>query len=50
MIVTRTALQFRLSGGTALSVCVREHGGAVLATTIEKCCYITCRRLAASFE
>jgi D-glycero-alpha-D-manno-heptose-7-phosphate kinase len=28
----------------------REYGGAVLATTINKCCYITCRRLPPFFE
>ena len=28
----------------------REHGGSVLSTTIDKCCYITCRALPPFFE
>jgi D-glycero-alpha-D-manno-heptose-7-phosphate kinase len=28
----------------------REHGGSVLSTTIDKCCYITCRRLPPFFD
>lgn len=46
MIITRTP--FRISffgGGTDYPVWYREFGGAVLATAIDKCCYITCRRL-----
>jgi D-glycero-alpha-D-manno-heptose-7-phosphate kinase len=37
-------------GGTDYPVWYREHGGAVLSTTIDKCCYITCRRLPPFFE
>lgn len=46
MIITRTP--FRVSffgGGTDYPVWFREHGGTVLATTINKYCYITCRYL-----
>jgi len=51
MIITRTP--FRLSffgGGTDYPAWYRTHGGAVLATTIDKYCYITCRRLPPFFE
>ncbi len=51
MIVTRTP--FRVSffgGGTDYPGWYREHGGAVLATTIDKYCYITCRRLPPFFD
>ena len=43
MIITRTP--YRVSffgGGTDYPVWWREHGGAVLATTIDYYCYITC--------
>lgn len=46
MIITRTP--FRISffgGGTDYPIWYREHGGAVLSTTINKYCYITCRYL-----
>ncbi|RKP47177.1 kinase [Pararobbsia silviterrae] len=46
MIITRSP--FRISffgGGTDYPRWFREHGGAVLATTIDKYCYISCRRL-----
>ena len=46
MIITRTP--FRISffgGGTDYPGWFRDHGGAVLATTIDKYCYITCRHL-----
>lgn len=46
MIVTRTP--FRISffgGGTDYPAWYRDHGGVVLATTIDKYCYISCRRL-----
>lgn len=46
MIITRTP--FRISffgGGTDYPEWFRQHGGAVIATTINKYCYITCRRL-----
>jgi D-glycero-alpha-D-manno-heptose-7-phosphate kinase len=51
MIITRTP--FRISffgGGTDYPGWFREHGGAVLATTINKYCYITCRRLPPFFD
>ncbi|MDS4013433.1 MAG: kinase [Candidatus Accumulibacter sp.] len=51
MIITRTP--FRISffgGGTDYPAWYREHGGAVLATTINKYCYISCRQLPPFFE
>ncbi|MCM8776615.1 MAG: kinase [Candidatus Omnitrophica bacterium] len=51
MIICRTP--FRISffgGGTDYPVWYREHGGAVLATTIDKYCYITCRYLPPFFS
>ncbi len=51
MIITRTP--FRISffgGGTDYPAWAREHGGEVLATTIDKYCYISCRRLPPFFE
>lgn len=51
MIISRTP--FRISffgGGTDYPAWYRKHGGAVLATTIDKYCYITCRRLPPFFE
>lgn len=51
MIITKTP--FRISffgGGTDYPGWYREHGGAVLATTIDKYCYISCRRLPPFFE
>lgn len=51
MIITRTP--FRISffgGGTDYPAWYREHGGAVLATTIDKYCYITCRYLPPFFD
>ena len=51
MIVTSTPLRISFfGGGTDYPVWYREHGGAVLATTIDKSCYITCRRLPPFFE
>ena len=46
MIITRTP--FRISfvgGGTDYPAWYRQHGGAVLGTTINKYCYINCRYL-----
>lgn len=46
MIISRTP--FRISffgGGTDYPSWYHKHGGAVLATTIDKYCYITCRYL-----
>ena len=51
MIITRTP--FRISffgGGTDYPDWYREHGGAVLATTIDKYCYISCRSRPPFFE
>lgn len=51
MIITRTP--FRISffgGGTDYPAWYREHGGVVLATTIDKYCYISCRYLPPFFE
>lgn len=51
MIVTRTP--FRVSffgGGTDYPAWYRENGGVVLATTIDKYCYISCRYLPPFFE
>jgi D-glycero-alpha-D-manno-heptose-7-phosphate kinase len=51
MIISRTP--FRVSffgGGTDYPIWFRENGGAVLATTIDKYCYITCRYLPPFFD
>jgi len=51
MIITRTP--FRISffgGGTDYPAWSRHHGGAVLATSIDKYCYITCRYLPQFFD
>lgn len=51
MIITRTP--FRISffgGGTDYPAWYVENGGAVLATTIDKYCYISCRHLPPFFE
>ena len=51
MIITRTP--FRISffgGGTDYPAFYREHGGAVLSTTINKYCYITLRYLPPFFD
>jgi D-glycero-alpha-D-manno-heptose-7-phosphate kinase len=51
MIISRTP--FRVSffgGGTDYPAWYRKHGGAVLATTIDKYCYITCRYRPPFFE
>jgi D-glycero-alpha-D-manno-heptose-7-phosphate kinase len=51
MIITRTPLRVSFfGGGTDYPLWYREHGGAVLSTTIDKCCYITCRWLPPFFE
>jgi D-glycero-alpha-D-manno-heptose-7-phosphate kinase len=51
MVITRTPLRISFfGGGTDYPVWYRENGGAVLATTIDKNCYITCRRLPPFFE
>ena len=51
MIISKTP--FRISffgGGTDYPVWIREHGGAVLGTTIDKYAYITCRYLPPFFN
>ena len=51
MIISRTP--FRISffgGGTDYPVWYYENGGAVLATSIDKYCYISCRHLPPFFE
>lgn len=51
MIISRTP--FRISffgGGTDYPTWYRQHGGAVLAGTIDKYCYLTCRYLPPFFE
>lgn len=51
MIISRTP--YRLSffgGGTDYPTWFRVNGGAVLATTIDKYCYLTCRYLPPFFE
>ena len=51
MIITRTP--FRISmfgGGTDYPGWYREHGGAVLSSTIDKYCYINARHLPPFFE
>jgi D-glycero-alpha-D-manno-heptose-7-phosphate kinase len=51
MIISRTP--FRISffgGGTDYPAWYRQHGGAVLAATIDKYCYLTCRYLPPFFE
>ncbi len=51
MVITCTPLRISFfGGGTDYPVWYREHGGAVLATAINKCCYLTCRRLPPFFE
>jgi len=51
MIITRTPLRISFfGGGTDYPVWYREYGGAVLSTTINKCCYITTRLLPPFFE
>jgi D-glycero-alpha-D-manno-heptose-7-phosphate kinase len=51
MIIVRTP--FRISffgGGTDYPAWYEKHGGAVLATTINKYCYLSCRYLPPFFE
>jgi D-glycero-alpha-D-manno-heptose-7-phosphate kinase len=51
MIISRTP--FRISffgGGTDYPVWIQKHGGAVLGTTINHFCYISCRYLPPFFE
>jgi D-glycero-alpha-D-manno-heptose-7-phosphate kinase len=51
MIICRTP--FRVSffgGGTDYPAWYQQHGGAFLSTTIDKYCYVMCRRLPPFFE
>ncbi|MBI1900156.1 MAG: kinase [Planctomycetia bacterium] len=51
MVISRTP--YRISffgGGTDFPDWFRRHGGAVLATSIDKYCYLTCRYLPPFFE
>jgi D-glycero-alpha-D-manno-heptose-7-phosphate kinase len=51
MIISRTP--FRISffgGGTDYPIWYRQHGGTVLAATINKYCYLSCRYLPPFFE
>jgi D-glycero-alpha-D-manno-heptose-7-phosphate kinase len=51
MVISRTP--FRISffgGGTDYPCWYRDNSGAVLSTTIDKYCYVTCRRLPPFFE
>jgi D-glycero-alpha-D-manno-heptose-7-phosphate kinase len=51
MVITRTP--FRISffgGGTDYPAWYRENGGAVLSTSIDKYCYLTCRYLPPFFD
>ncbi|BAI76807.1 galactokinase/homoserine kinase family protein (plasmid) [Azospirillum sp. B510] len=51
MIISRTP--FRISffgGGTDYPAWYKEHGGAVLATSIDKYCYLSCRYLPPFFD
>jgi D-glycero-alpha-D-manno-heptose-7-phosphate kinase len=51
MIITSTPLRISFfGGGTDYPIWYREHGGSVLSTTIDKSCFITCRRLPPFFE
>ncbi len=51
MVISRTP--FRISffgGGTDYPAWYRQHGGSVIAATIDKYCYLTCRYLPPFFE
>ena len=51
MVITSTPLRISFfGGGTDYPVWYRQYGGSVLSTTINKRCYITCRRLPPFFE
>jgi D-glycero-alpha-D-manno-heptose-7-phosphate kinase len=46
MIISRTPYRISLfGGGTDYPAWYQQHGGAVLSTTIDKYCYLTCRYL-----
>ena len=51
MIISRTPFRISfLGGGTDYPAFYEENGGAVLSTTINKYCYITCRYLPPFFD
>jgi len=51
MIMTSTPMRISFfGGGTDYPIWYRENGGAVLSTTINKSCYISCRNLPPFFE
>ena len=51
MIISRTPYRISFFGrGTDFPAWFRKHGGAVLAATIDKYCYLTCRHLPPFFE
>jgi D-glycero-alpha-D-manno-heptose-7-phosphate kinase len=51
MVITSTPLRISFfGGGTDYPVWYRQYGGSVLATAINKRCYITCRRMPPFFE
>ena len=50
-MISRTPLRLSFfGGGTDYPAWFRNHGGEVLATTIDKYCYLTCRYLPPFFE
>src|SRR5271169_3334987 len=51
MVITSTPLRISFfGGGTDYPVWYRQYGGSVLSTTINKCCYVTVRKLPPFFE
>lgn len=51
MIISRTPFRISLfGGGTDYPAWYREHGGAVIGTTIDKFCYVSVRALPPFFE
>lgn len=51
MVITQTPLRMSFfGGGTDFPKFYREHGGAVISSTIDKYCYVTVRHLPAFFD
>lgn len=51
MVISRTPFRISfLGGGTDYPAWYRKHGGTVIATTINKYCYLTCRYLPPFFD
>lgn len=51
MVISRTPTRISFfGGGTDFPAWYRENGGAVLSTTINKYCYISCRLLPPFFD